>query len=508
MRDLGDFQTPPDLVDAVLDALEPLSRFRRILEPTCGTGNFINGLLKRSIHAEIHGIEIQTCYVAQAHARFAADQQVAVREGNAFSMDYSAQIPWRDSGRLLVVGNLPWVTNAELGALASSNVPVKSNPKQLKGLEAITGAANFDVAEYIWIKILRDLGPIEPTVAFLCKTSVARKVLEHARNARIPIASSSIRRFDAKEWFGASVDACLFTVELATASAPRYDTTCYTSLCASEPDTVLGFVDGELVSDARTVLELLPLIGSAPREWRQGVKHDAASVMELNVEPDGRLCNKLGELVDVEPEWVYPLLKGSSVFHGRPVLQAVLVPQTHPSDDTSHLAERAPKLWAYLNAHARIFDNRRSSIYRRAPRFGLFGIGGYSFAKYKVCVSGLHKEVRFRAIGPVAGKPVMLDDTCYLLPCARAEDAALIAALLNGNACSRLLMALTFWDSKRPITKRLLKRVDYVKARSFCAPDQLRRDYTRWLAKLGADNADPEPDSVSLDEEQRVLTLT
>ena len=45
-RDLGDFQTPTALVARVLATLEPIgTRWTRVLEPTCGQGRFIAGLL-------------------------------------------------------------------------------------------------------------------------------------------------------------------------------------------------------------------------------------------------------------------------------------------------------------------------------------------------------------------------------------------------------------------------------------------------------------------------------
>jgi hypothetical protein len=54
----------------------------------------------------------------------------------------------------------------------------------------------------------------------------------------------------------------------------------------------------------------------------------------------------------------------------------------------------------------------------------------------------------------------MLDDTCYLLPAASAEQAALVAALLNSPESQALLRALSFPGSKRTVTKAVLQRLD------------------------------------------------
>src|SRR5579883_1925238 len=67
-KDLGDFQTPPALVNAVLHCLTRTGqRWTRALEPTCGQGNFIRGLLELELPPrEVWGIELQHNYVLQA----------------------------------------------------------------------------------------------------------------------------------------------------------------------------------------------------------------------------------------------------------------------------------------------------------------------------------------------------------------------------------------------------------------------------------------------------------
>src|SRR5690606_24377075 len=120
--------------------------WRRALEPTCGQGAFIRGLLKLdSPPKEIQGIEIQDAYVREARSIAAADDgtTITIKQANIFEFDLGRDLTWKEDGPLLVVGNPPWVTNAELGGLGSRNLPEKTNFKGLKGLEAITGRANF-----------------------------------------------------------------------------------------------------------------------------------------------------------------------------------------------------------------------------------------------------------------------------------------------------------------------------------------------------------------------------
>ena len=237
----------------------------------------------------------------------------------------------------------------------------------------------------------------------------------------------------------------------------------FRDLLATEPEAEIGHPRGRPVADLDAYGPLSFADGVCPMTWRQGLKHDAAAVMELVPGEVGEpLRNKLGEPVAIEPEFVYPLLKCTDLFHHRRAKprRSVIVTQRRLGEDTRRLEHEAPRLWGYLRGHAARFERRKSSIYRGKPPFALFGIGPYAFAPYKVAVSGLHKTPRFRAIGPVAGRPVMLDDTCYFLPCSSADQAALVTALWNDPTTLALIRSLTFLDSKRPITKALLRRID------------------------------------------------
>ena len=219
-RDLGDYQTPPELVAQVLKALGPIGRrWPRVLEPTCGRGHFIAGLLAEpGPPREIQAIEVQESHYqtacALAAGSAASGVQVRITRADLFDIDLGQDLKWREQGPLLVIGNPPWVTNSELGSLGSTNRPPRRNLKGLRGLEARTGSSNFDVTEAIWLKLAFDLVDQQPTIALLCKTSVARSVLQFTHRAGLPVATASIRRIDAARWFGAAVDACLFCVTL------------------------------------------------------------------------------------------------------------------------------------------------------------------------------------------------------------------------------------------------------------------------------------------------------
>jgi hypothetical protein len=176
----------------------------------------------------------------------------------------------------------------------------------------------------------------------------------------------------------------------------------------------------------------------------------------------GGPVTKGGIRPDIEQDYLFPLLKSADVFRGRTssVSRWMVVPQRRLSDDTGRLERDAPRLWRYLNDNAGALDRRKSVIHRNRPRFGVFGLGGYTFTPFKVAISGMHKSLVFRAVGPLRGKPAVFDDTCYFLSFSSAADCALVAALLSSRTVRELLASLVFPDAKRPVTKRLLQKID------------------------------------------------
>jgi hypothetical protein len=485
---LGDYQTPPELVDQVLRVLHRSGfHWQRALEPTCGKGNFIAGLLSSpNPPEEIIGIELQETYWKQASAQFQPlDRHVSILKNNIFTISLKDELRWNHSGPLLILGNPPWVTNSEISGLDGDNLPQKKNIKGRRGIEAITGSSNFDLAESIIIRLMQEYRHEKPIFAFLCKTAVARNVLHYAYETGIGISKAEIRMIDAMKWFSAAVDACLFVFVPDQQSSERFASV-YSDLDSRDPEHKIGYVHGKLVSNLERYCDVAFLEGQSPAEWRQGIKHDAASVMELIQTPEG-WKNGLNEIVDVEDDYIYPLLKSSDIrqyLTNTSIKRAVLVPQKEAYEDTICLRDDAPLLWEYLQGHIERFDSRKSSIYKNKSSFAIFGLGKYSFAPYKIMVSGLYKTPTFIAVGPYYDKPVFCDDTCYLLACRSALQAAVIAVLLNHPLAKQFLESIAFFDSKRPITKTILKRLAYDRMLNCIPDDELHRQVSMTLHKL------------------------
>ena len=466
VAEFGDFQTPMELASRACEFLshhgfEPVS----ILEPTCGVGSFLLAALEHfpGVQTAV-GVDINPDYVRTGNSRLQgvpSATNARVIEGDFFNTDWFGVLEALPDP-LLVIGNPPWVTNTELGSLGSTNLPPKANFKKHAGLDAITGKGNFDISEWMLLQVLHWLDGREATMAMLCKTGVARKVLRYAWNRQLELSTSDICLIDAKSSFGVSVDACLLVCKFSPGER-CHNARVRRHFNDKKPVCSIGYRDGRLPANLHAYRRWKHLQGENSVRWRSGIKHDCAKIMELRKE--GRSYrNGLGELIELEDTYVYPMLKSSHVARGQvdTPTRWMLVTQRYVGEDTRLIQGVAQETWGYLLAHADRLDRRGSSIYRKRPPFSIFGVGDYSFAPWKVAISGLYKKLQFSVVGGSAGKPFVLDDTCYFLPCQTREQADAVAGLLNSSVAREFYSAFVFWDAKRPITAEILGQLNLV----------------------------------------------
>lgn len=460
--EFGDFQTPVALAREVCLLLKQHNvEASTIIEPTCGTGAFLIAAAEAFPESRLLGWDINPDYVIQAETelqQMRLSKRSSVGRMDFFAHDWEREIA-AIQGSILILGNLPWVTNATVSGLSGTNLPAKENFQGFRGIEARMGKSNFDISEWMLIRLVQALRGRAGGIAMLSKTGTARKLLRYAWQNDGRISSASLYRIDAKKSFGASVDACLLLARTGKNGAAEADV--FGSLAAKRPSMTIGMAGQDWVSDVPTYRRLKHFEGLCPYQWRSGVKHDCASVMELRRGDDGGFENKLGEHINIEPNYLYPLLKCSDLANGRiKPDKSVIVTQRKVGEDTSIIASTAPHTWRYLDSHRYLFEARKSSIYNKGVPFSIFGIGDYAFAPWKVAVSGLHRATRFCVVGPIGGRPVVFDDTCNFVPFASEAEASIVAEVLNSQECQRFLQALSFADAKRPMTVELLGRLN------------------------------------------------
>ena len=458
-REFGDYQTPEEFAESVCEYVKNKKGIAPeiVIEPTCGMGSFIKGSLMFPA-SSIVGIELNSEYCDICKTTI-SDPRVTIINTDFFGFDLRDLV--RDYQRILVIGNPPWVTNSTLSALDSHNLPQKVNFKGLKGMDAITGASNFDICEYMILQIISSLRGSDAVIAMLCKTSVARNVFLELKRENVSFSECEMLEFDSSKVFGISASACVLYVHLSLGENSCDSYKVYDFESGIEKTSV-QYVNGKLQSNLDNIPDYN---GSCEFEWRQGVKHDCSKVMELDKDGDC-LVNGFKQKVDIEDTIVFPLIK-SSMFKF-PVIKDfkkyVLVTQHKVREDTSYLSTITPKTWAYLQENIELFQNRKSSIYRGAPEFSMFGIGDYSYSRYKVGVSGFYKTPLFAVLYSEDEKPVMTDDTSYFICFDSYENAYVAMLILNSDKVQAFLKSIAFLDAKRPYTKKVLERLSVAKA--------------------------------------------
>jgi hypothetical protein len=304
--------------------------------------------------------------------------------------------------------------------------------------------------------------PDQDHLAMLVKTATARKVLRMQWRSGATFSHASLRRIDSKQQFGVSVDACWLMLSPGAKRRSRAQVCLQSDHIDTLPvSSGLAWHEGQLVSNAKLAKRTASLCRPQSTPWRSGVKHDVSRVLEMHI-VDGCLQRQDGAKVDIESDMVYPLAKGADVANNRTncSVRRMLVTQRRLNDSTDDLKARLPKTYRYLDNNRLAFERRKSSIYRNRDAFALFGIGGYTFAPWKIAICGLYKKLQFTLLSPVDDKPVLVDDTCYLLGFDKPTHAKQVLRLLMSDTATDFFESRIFWDAKRPITADILRSLD------------------------------------------------
>jgi len=489
----GDFQTNFDLTNKVTLLLASKNISPEILiEPTCGKGNFIIASLQNFKNIKnVFGVEIYKPYVWETKFNIAdfflsnpntKIPEISIVHCNVFDLDFKAIAKKFSTNDILVIGNPPWVTNSKLGSLNSTNLPKKTNFKNHSGLDAMTGKGNFDIAESITLTMIEALQNIKGNILLLVKNSVIRNIVFEQNKNRYKISSIEKYCIDSNKEFNVSVDASLFYCKLN--GVPAFDCTEFDFYNNQNPRRKFGWLNYKFVSNISAYNNTKVIDGECPFVWRQGLKHDCSTIMELDKVTvhtntcEGHYVNGLGEEVTLEEGLIYGILKSSDLKNTviNQTRKFTIVTQEKIGQETKYIKTEYPKTYQYLSQHQANFDARKSSIYNNKPLFSIFGIGEYSFKPFKVAISGLYKTFHFTLILPQDNKPVMLDDTCYFLGFDKIEFAFYSLILLNSDTTVRFLQSVTFSDAKRTFTKDVLMRIDLLELSKQINKDSLKTE--------------------------------
>ncbi len=196
--EFGDFQTPSALASEVCALVRRLGEDPQVIvEPTAGRGAFLVAAARTYPGAKLRGWEINGEYVREATMALAAadaDARSSVVVQDFFTCDWEKVLS-AQTGRLLILGNPPWVTNAGVSSIDGANLPTKENFMGLRGIAALTGKSNFDISEWMLIRLLRALHTRTASLAMLCKSACP---MESRSIWTAPLRSLSGRRADGR----------------------------------------------------------------------------------------------------------------------------------------------------------------------------------------------------------------------------------------------------------------------------------------------------------------------
>jgi hypothetical protein len=494
----GDFQTNEDLANKVILHLVSKHISPEILvESTCGKGNFIIASLRNFYHIKhIFGVEIYKPYIwetkfniidfyltnTMVDSEVISKPDISICHCDVFDFDFIKIAKQFPKNKILIIGNPPWVTNSKLGSLNSTNLPKKSNFKNHSGLDAMTGKGNFDIAEFITLTMLKTFQNNEGNLLLLVKNAVIKNIVSDQKKNKYSISEIEKHCIDSKKEFNVSVEAALFYCKLNV--QPAYICKEFDFYNNSKYKLQFGWLKDKFVSNIDTYSHSQHIDGDCPFVWRQGLKHDCSTVMELD-KVNGHYVNGLNEEITLEEDLVYGILKSSDLKNTviNQTRKFTIVTQKRVGQETKFIKDDYPKTYQYLTDHQSSFEDRKSSIYNNKPAFSIFGIGDYSFKPFKVAISGLYKTFHFTLILPQNDKPVMLDDTCYLIGFDKIEFAVYTLILLNSDMTMQFLQSITFADAKRTFTKDVLMRINLSKLSNFISKNYLETELNK-LNKL------------------------
>jgi predicted RNA methylase len=116
--EFGDYQTPFPLAIQICETLTRLGVLpQTVVEPTCGIGAFVKASSTCfSCAKKIVAVDINAAHLSQVRRLACLDQRVEMIHADFFRMDWETVLRGLTTP-ILVIGNLPWVTNSALGVI-------------------------------------------------------------------------------------------------------------------------------------------------------------------------------------------------------------------------------------------------------------------------------------------------------------------------------------------------------------------------------------------------------
>lgn len=179
--------------------------------------------------------------------------------------------------------------------------------------------------------------------------------------------------------------------------------------------------------------------------------------------------------VDLEPDLLYPLLRGRDVqrWQAEPSLHILMMqdPETRRGIEEITVQTRWPRTWAYLkrfekplrarSGFTRYFTRKdaRGKLVETGPFYSIFNVSDYTFASWKVVWPNMGDRLDAAVVSTHKGKSVVPQHIVTLLSCESAEEAHYVAAMVNSTPFQFSAHAYSQSGGKSFATPQILENV-------------------------------------------------
>lgn len=312
------------------------------------------------------------------------------------------------------------------------------------------------------VKRALDLVTLQPFEGATNRTAVL--VLEKGQETTYPVPYVVWRKVKAGR---PPIDATLKDVSERTTTVEL----------AAQPVEAAKTTSPWITASQGVLLALNKVLGKSPYIAHAGACTWANGVYWLRIldrRPDGLLLvenlNEEGKLdiprvqAPIEPDLVYPLLRGRDVGRSRALPSAWILmvqdPQKRTGYDESWLKVHLPHTYAYLSRFEPLL-RRRSGYLKyfdptRDPFYSMYDVGDYTLAPYKVVWRGEVAPTLITAVcGPVRELTVVPDQTAYFCSIGELNEAHFVCALLDSLPVRALYAAHRYKHVSMDFVKRV-----------------------------------------------------
>jgi len=518
-HDLGEFFTPDWLADKTITLAGFNGEMDKIVfDPGCGSGSFLLAAAAKKLERQapapvvlysIIGCDLNPLSVLSARLNFlvllSKHFQLPLPEVELpiFHYDSVFQTPlgntalasWQkclSNGCDYLIGNPPWISWNCLPPVYRQRLENELLPQYVlfdfHGQSARLGHGNDDYLSTFTLitvhRYLRQHGVCSFIIKQPLLTNVSGKTFRHFsirhREETIPLRVVKAVDLRALDPFGIANETAILVLEknaptvypvayeIWTRPHGQIEIQAEQAQPADETDLSSSWIiPNENWAQTRF------MEGLNPYEIRHGLKHDAADILILDIvaKDDHHLKVKRrddasAEIYEIESKWVYPFLQPRHLQRwGISGNAYVVLPQRKAGEDNeAELAEHFPRTYAFLKKFQSRLAARRSKVFLRKPFYGLFGLGEYTHAPYKVCWVGLGFRPEFVVVEErrdlfLGRKTVVPDGTIYFMPFSDQAEAHFVCALLNSELVCKFLSARS-GKSKRGLSKKVVEQLE------------------------------------------------